>query len=88
MAVATSSPPRRTDDAVQTFDDCVVLLCYNHEMRCGLVEGASKGLWLPYKDIAQGESWESAVELLLKEVGRSRSFAALFETAPALTCRR
>lgn len=68
MAVATSSPPRRTDDAVQTFDDCVVLLCYNHEMRCGLVEGASKGLWLPYKDIAQGESWESAVELLLKEL--------------------
>ncbi|CAN7986465.1 unnamed protein product, partial [Ixodes pacificus] len=68
MAVATSSPPRRTDDAVQTFDDCVVLLCYNHDMRCGLVEGASKGLWLPYKDIAQGESWESAVESLLKEL--------------------
>ncbi|CAN7985442.1 unnamed protein product [Ixodes hexagonus] len=68
VSVPSSPVPKRSDDVVQTFDDYVSLLCYNHEMRCGLVEGASKGLWLPYKEIVQGESWESAVETLLKEL--------------------
>ncbi|XP_064461087.1 uncharacterized protein LOC135371046 isoform X1 [Ornithodoros turicata] len=69
MAVNSAPAGKRPeDDAPQTFEDYVTILCYDNDMRCGLVEGANKGLWLPYKEIMQGESWDSAVESLLKEL--------------------
>lgn len=72
MAVTPPASSKRLDDAVhdtlQSFDDYICLLCYNTEMRCGLVEGVNKGLWLPYKEIVQGESWDTTVESLLNEL--------------------
>lgn len=69
--MAVNSPPagkRPEDETPQTLEDYVTLLCYDNDIRCGLVEGVNKGLWLPCREIMQGESWDSAVESLLKEL--------------------
>ncbi|XP_077508890.1 uncharacterized protein LOC144120416 isoform X4 [Amblyomma americanum] len=70
MAVNPPATPKRLDESAEnvTFEDYVAVLCYNSDTRCGLVDYANKGLWLPYKEIVPGESWDSAMESLMRDL--------------------
>lgn len=51
-----------------SFEDYVGVLCYHSDTRCGLVDYPNKGLWLPHKEIVPGESWDSTMETLLRDL--------------------
>ncbi|KAH9376565.1 uncharacterized protein LOC144144797 [Haemaphysalis longicornis] len=71
MAVNAPTPQKRQDDSPENvvFEDYVAVLCYNSDTQCGVVDYAGKGLWLPYKEIVPGESWDASLESLLRDCG-------------------
>ncbi|XP_037566856.1 uncharacterized protein LOC119446493 [Dermacentor silvarum] len=75
MAVNSPATSQRQDESADnvSFEDYVGVLCYHSDTRCGLVDYPHKGLWLPHKEIVPGESWDSAMETLLRDLS-IRSF--------------
>ncbi|KAH7958373.1 hypothetical protein HPB49_001057 [Dermacentor silvarum] len=70
MAVNSPATSQRQDESADnvSFEDYVGVLCYHSDTRCGLVDYPHKGLWLPHKEIVPGESWDSAMETLLRDL--------------------
>ncbi|KAL1428481.1 hypothetical protein MTO96_002856 [Rhipicephalus appendiculatus] len=73
MAVNSPATSQRQQDETSadqnvSFEDYVGVLCYHSDTRCGLVDYPNKGLWLPHKEIVPGESWDTTMETLLRDL--------------------
>ncbi|KAL3244345.1 hypothetical protein MRX96_018962 [Rhipicephalus microplus] len=73
MAVNSPATSQRQQDESSadqnvSFEDYVGVLCYYSDTRCGLVDYPIRGLWLPHKEIVPGESWDTTMETLLRDL--------------------
>ncbi|KAH8042682.1 hypothetical protein HPB51_025314 [Rhipicephalus microplus] len=73
MAVNSPATSQRQQDESSadqnvSFEDYVGVLCYYSDTRCGLVDYPIKGLWLPHKEVVPGESWDTTMETLLRDL--------------------